>query len=204
MSPHTSAPGREPFDPARVTVADAKAYLRDRWLKGAACPCCTQRVQVYRRTITVGMALALLAFLRADARRRQTEPDFDGFLHAEETFKNTVLLPRSARGDFTKLRYWGLIEGAEGEREDGSRRNGHWRLTERGRAFARREIAVPKYVYLYNDAQYTPEAIGADPDQGEVTIHDALGRRFSYDEVVRGLAPTESRSAENPSMGRAA
>lgn len=190
MSPTTPPPGDG------ATVAEAKAYLRDRWLRGAECPCCRQRVQVYRRTITAGMALALLAFLRADGRRRQTEPAggdaFDGFLHAEETFKNAVLLPRSARGDFTKLRYWGLIEGAEGEREDGSRRNGYWRLTDRGRAFARGELAVPKYVYLYNDAQYAAEAVGADPDQGEVTVRDALGRRFNYDEVVRGLGATVS------------
>lgn len=178
-----------------ATVAEAKAYLRARWLEGADCPCCKRRVQVYRRSVTSGMALALLAFLRASDERARTEPGFDGYLHAEDTFKGQRLLPSSARGDFAKFRHWGIIEQREGDRDDGSPRNGYWRLTSLGRAFARGEASVPKYVYMYNDAVYPAEAVGADPDQGEVTIRDALGKRFNYAEVVRGLGVQMGRAA---------
>lgn len=172
--------------PGYTTLSEARAHLHAHWVEGTTCPCCRQRVQLYRRTITSGMALALMAFAREDRRREAADPAAhaaDPFIHAEDLFKRIPGLPRSARGDFTKLRYWGLIIPAEGRREDGSSRNGYWAITNAGHAFAGDALRVTRYVYLYNNERYNPPP-GAR--EGTITIREALGSRFDYDQLVRG------------------
>lgn len=180
-------------DDGHVTLAEERARLRERWTEGTTCRCCTQRVQLYRRGLTSGMALALLSFYRATVAAADGDAG-DGWLHAEETFKADRALPRSARGDFTKLRYWGLVEGAAGRRPDGSRRNGVWRLTAAGRAFCEGRLAVRKYVWLYNDREY-PAPEGAAEAGRHVTVRDALGDRFDFDRMVSAGRGTSGRVA---------
>lgn len=99
------------------------------------------------------------------------------FVHLEEHMKAIRGLPPSIRGDFAKLRYWDMIEGAQGERNDGSRRLGLWRITGRGIAFVERQSREPKYIFIYNNKvlKFSEESIG---------IEDAFGNKFSYDEIM--------------------
>ena len=78
-----------------------------------------------------------------------------------------------AGGDVVKLRYWGLLERAKGERSDGSDRVGRYRITEVGRQFVEGKIAVPKYVYLYNQRLFRLS-------EEMTTVQQALGSKFNY------------------------
>lgn len=186
--------------PDSATIAEAKRYLRAHWTAGATCPCCTQRVQLYRRTITAGMALALLSLYRATRALPAAGAGGDGhlsedpYLHAEKTFKADRSLPQAARGDFTKLALWGMIEPAPGKREDGSTRNGYWRITETGRLFAEGKLAVRKYVWLFNNREYAPPDGEARARQ-RVMIGDALGKRYDYSEMMNAGRETTGRVA---------
>jgi len=73
----------------------------------------------------------------------------------------------------TIAHHWGLIEQMPGEREDGSKRVGWWRLTDRGRAFVRGEITVPKKALIYNNKLFGFEG-------RQITISDALREPFDY------------------------
>ena len=182
---------RTPKPDDGVTLGEERERLRDHWHRGTRCACCGQNVKLYRRKLNVGMALTLLSFWRTTSR---LPAGHDGWLHAEDTFKDDPSLPSTARGDFPKLRWWRLIERAEGQRPDGNPSTGYYRLTERGRLFCQRRLHVRPAVYLYLDREY-PAPDGAD--QAPVSIVDALGTRFDYMEVTRGIADpiTETRAA---------
>ena len=196
-TPPSGQRAADPFGYAdgAVSLAEERDRLRAVILDGTRCRCCRRRVQLYRRTLGAGMAVALLSFFRAS---ENLPAHHDGFLHAEDTFKEDRRISSAARGDFTKLRHWGLIEKAEGEREDGSPRNGHYRMTERGRMFCQRRLHVRPAVYEYNGEVYPPPA-GADDTP--VDIVDALGKRFDYAELMTGVVVREARAAKRAQAG---
>ena len=77
------------------------------------------------------------------------------------------------------MKLWGLIEEKPGTRDDGSPRVGYYRMTELGRRFARREVKVPAHIFIYNGEPLRRMV------SEEITISDALGTDFSYDEIMR-------------------
>ena len=145
-----------------MTLEEAQAWLRERVDDGATCPCCRQFAKVYRRSIHSSMAAML-----CKCYRRHKQEWF--YLPDEGSERQTT--------DAAKMRYWGLMTPMEGKREDGSKRIGWWKLTERGVRFARREIVIPKYVRIYAGRCLGPTG---DP----VTIVDCLGDRFSYEALM--------------------
>ena len=76
--------------------------------------------------------------------------------------------------------YWGLMEQADGQREDGSNRVGWWRLTMLGQEFVMRRTTVPQYARVYNG-----RCLGLVGDP--VDIRTALGTKFNYDDLMRGV-----------------
>lgn len=149
-----------------MTITEAKSFLRENWSKGATCPCCQQHVQLYRRPITSAMAagLILMYHFRKNA-----------FTHVEDFFKK-IKCPSSIRGDFSKLRYWGLIE--ENTEEEGQ--EGFYRVTAKGREFVRCEIKVESHIQLYNDKFYG--FVG-----NYVDIRDCLKTKFDYEKLMAGM-----------------
>jgi hypothetical protein len=113
------------------------------------------------------MACSLIFMLRAGADR--------DYIH-------TPSLPRPRHGDHHKIAqtawFWGLVAEEPGRRPDGGRR-GFRRLTERGIAFARNELDVPKYAHVYDGRVL-------DNDGEYVSILDCLGKRFDYGELMAG------------------
>jgi hypothetical protein len=75
--------------------------------------------------------------------------------------------------------HWNLIASVGGNRADGCKHNGHWRITERGEQFVKQQILVPSHVYLYNGKfqGYSQES---------TSILQALGKKFNYNELMRG------------------
>ena len=171
------------FFPAKPTstLVEAKKWLRARFAQGATCPACNQFVKLYKRKFNKSMAYVLLLM----------ESHFmgdvvDEWLHVPSYIAEMVSdNPRRAaavRGDWAKLKFWGLIEEKPDVRADGSPRVGYWKLTPLGRQFARRQVKVPSHVYIYNG-----EALQRTVEE-MITIDDALGTEFSYDEIMGNAA----------------
>ena len=165
----------------RTTLAAAKQWLRSRFSKGATCPCCNQFVKLYRRPMNKSMAYVLLlmeCYFSGDV--------VEEWLHVPSFIAEMVAdNPRRAaavRGDWAKLKLWGLIEEKPDVRNDGSPRVGYWKLTPLGRQFARKQVKVPSHIFIYNGEplQRSVETM--------ITIDDALGTEFSYDEIMGNAA----------------
>ena len=65
-----------------------------------------------------------------------------------EPFQCTEVDARDRNGDYAKLRHWGLIKPVK------TMPIGWWRLTALGRAFARGDAEVPRYISTYNRRLY--------------------------------------------------
>lgn len=152
-----------------LTLPEARRFFFDSLREGAVCPCCERFGKVYRRKLNSGMALTVVKMFR-HAR------DSSGWLHMVS--EGNFGLPSR---DYGTLQHWGLTESSSDAKEDGNPDAGYWRLTENGKAFARNEVSVPKYVYLYND-----KPIACDEPEAALrtTIVEALGGRFKYDELM--------------------
>tara|TARA_Y100000310_G_C20329247_1_gene644470 strand:- start:191 stop:715 length:525 start_codon:yes stop_codon:yes gene_type:complete len=159
------------------TLQDAQEWVEDHREEGVECPCCGQFAKVYRRSVNGAMAHALILIAFGT---KVGEADADGWLHVP-TFlcqKTTRVTVRG--GDFAKLRYWGLLEEKPGMvRDDGSKRAGFWRITEKGLHFVLKKVKIPKYALIYNNSM-----IGfAGPDVGVV---ECLGKKFDYSALMAG------------------
>lgn len=163
----------EPFPPVlgdQNCLAGVQDWLRDNIEPGVDCPCCGQLVKLYPRPIHKTMARGLIMMYRAAPV-------------GEWVYMPDVLRPlgRSRGGDEAKLAYWGLIEHDDGVREDGSKRTGWWRVTEKGRLFVRGAVSVPKFARVFNG-----RCLRFDGEQ--VHIWDALQSLFDYNELMHGEA----------------
>ena len=179
MSDSKRAVKTEFFHQPNASLEDAKKWLRVRFGKGATCPCCNQFVKLYPRKMNKSMAYVLLLIARY-YRRIGVSPD--EWLHVPSYIAEIAVgNPRRAaaiRGDWAKLKFWGLIEEKPEMRKDGSKRIGYWRLTQLGRQFVDREVKVSSHVYIYNG-----EPLQRSADD-QITIDDALGTEFSYAEIM--------------------
>lgn len=149
------------FDADGRSLEEARGWLREQIDEGADCPCCDRFAKAYRRKLNAGMAASLIRMYRAHGLEFGYLPELFGY-----------------GNEFTRLRLWGLIEPMEERRDDGGR-IGWWRITAKGEAFAIGRLRVPRYARVY-DAQLL--SLEGDP----VSIRDALGSRFSYDELMHG------------------
>lgn len=149
-------------------LGEVRDELRAELMAGEAvcCPACTQLAKIYKRTIHATMARVLILMHRHGG-------DAEGWIQVP-----TLLTEHKIRlGDESKLACWDLIERFEGVREDGSKNVGIWRVTDKGRAFVRAEIVLPKYAHLYDG-----RVLGHSGDF--VSIGDCLGDRFDYAELM--------------------
>jgi hypothetical protein len=165
--------------PPNPSLEDARQWLRERAYKGADCPCCKQFAKVYRRKITSSMAYAAILIYRHFSNGATDE-----WLHVPSFLNSVGLKPRVAaaiRGDWAKLEHWGMLEPQPGVRDDGSTRTGYYRITPMGRAFVERRLRVKKYIYIYNGM-----ALAKPVSDELVDIDEALGEKFSYQELMRG------------------
>lgn len=144
------------------TLGAARTWLRDQIQgDGAKCPCCRQMAKVYRRGINAGQAAILVRWWR----QYGTKP----VMVAEQV--------KTPGGDYAKLRYWGLVEDMHARREDGGPA-GQWRVTDLGEMFAASKVAIPRFVYVYDN-----RLLRVDESES-ITIQEALGKRFDYDELM--------------------
>lgn len=161
---------------AEWTLREAREHVQESLGKGVVCPCCNRWAKVYRhRTITSSMAYGLLHLVKHSIGK-----ELRPWVHIQNEFSKRGL--NAARGgDFTKLRFWNLIEPEiGGVREDGSPRCGIWRVTEAGIDFGLGRTRVQRFVAIYANHR-VPEW---ETDTTTISIRDALGAKFSYDQIM--------------------
>jgi hypothetical protein len=147
------------------TLHDERIRLDDILDSGdmTMCALCGQHAKVYRRTIYSTMARHLITAYRAEGR---------------DWFRLTDVI-KDKDGTFAKLALWDLVEEESVRRPDGGR-SGWWRVTRLGEKFVRNRTTVPKYVLTYN-----ARIVEIDATE-EVGVLDALGKKFRYDDLMRG------------------
>lgn len=160
------------LDPNDTSLEEAKNWLRERFEDGAKCPCCNQFVKLYKRKLNSSMAHALILIYKF------FENNQDEWLHVPSYLSRVSSSATVRGGDWSKLRYWGLIEAEKATRDDGSERVGTYRMTERGKEFILSQIRVPRHVYLYNQSPVFRA------DEETVSIREALGDKFNYAELM--------------------
>jgi hypothetical protein len=147
-----------------MTLRQVRDVLRSVVLNGEGmnCPCCTQRVDIYERTLNSGMARSLITMYRAAGKEWQHIPTTVGGRSREEA----------------KLRYWGLVE-QRGDEVEGKKDSGWWRVTPKGENFIHGRITVPKMARVFNKRLLS--LVGSS-----WSIRDALGHDFNFQELMYG------------------
>lgn len=133
---------------------------------GYRCPCCGQFVKEYARKLNSSMARVLILIYQSG--------NFE-YLHVEDFLKK--LNRGDLRADFHKLRYWGLLKKKIENREDGSARNGFYKISPLGIMFVEGKLTVNEKILIFNN-----EFKGFTGNQ--INIHQALGNKFSYKELM--------------------
>lgn len=147
------------------TFASVKAaFLNQLGLKPADCPCCGQMAKVYRRSIHRKMCVALAFLYRED----QKKPG--DWVNVREIYGPGL------SGDYAKLRFWGLVEPKD-TRTRTENSSGFWRITEKGRAFVRTGVAIPKYAFVFDN-------VCRNVDGPLVTFFECAGKKFDYDQIM--------------------
>lgn len=130
------------------------------------CPCCKRHAMIYTRKIHTSIALQLINLYRLGG-------------HVAYIHTSKLIAPGSSGiGDFSKAKYWGLIEPKENT-DDDKKSSGYWRLTSIGIAFVRGKQSVAGAALVFDD-----KVIGFTDDPTD--IRAALGHKFSYDELMNG------------------
>lgn len=142
---------------------------------GHICPCCGQLVKTYKRSLNCSMALVLIYMNRFNKM---------DFFHVEDWLKG--IGKPELRADFHKLRFWGLLEAKVATREDGSKRNGYYKITGRGIAFSEGKLTVPEKAIIYNNKFQGFEG-------EEIDIRKALGKKFNFDELMGKFSPRTTK-----------
>lgn len=155
-----------------ATLAEAEQWVRENGAEGVICPCCHQVAKVYKRKLNRAMAYSLIVLYRLSG-----EADEAGFIDVPRALAKHNLVAVLRSREYQKLRYWGLAE-AKGEKRDDGGKAGKYRITETGMLFVVGNLAVPRHVYLYNGA-----VMSLDTTE-KITIREALGDRFNYDELM--------------------
>lgn len=151
------------------TLKEAQEFLRANLEVGAPCPCCKQLVKLYKRKLNSGMARVLIHLYHID----QTK---SGERWIKVTSEVLARGANPATMEYSKLKYWGLLE-EKGEPGEDTKSAGYWRVTKQGRDFVEGIIYVPKYIYLYDGRLLRLS-------DERTSIHDALGDKFNYLELM--------------------
>lgn len=165
------------------TLRELRDYIRERWREsdGVECPCCSQRVKLYRRTINRGQAEMLVA-LATETVRRRVQLEHYPWIHVEHEIIETGKGPARCR-DWPLLRFWGLIEPKAGDDAETRRNPGMWRLTPAGLWAVEhpKRPLLAEFVEVYNNAKR-----GESPEKR--SLAQALRRPFDFEEVRRRAA----------------
>lgn len=126
------------------------------------CAHCGQKMMVYQRSIRVGMVFAMREVLYSGKTKAFKVSDFSW--------------KRGVSADFTKLKYWRLIELVGPET---------WKITHDGIKFLIGQLRVSKYKYIYNNTvQQDPE----NETNPLISVVDVDPKQITKESVLRDAA----------------
>ena len=151
------------------TLAVARQRLMAFLDRGTYCPCCDQYARRYKRKLYSSQAMQLIRLYKLC---RETDFDPDLYYH------RSVVIPYANNNDLALLRHWGVLALQE-NKDRTKRESGRFRVTDLGRKFVEGVVTVPAACYQYNDEvqKFTDK---------RVTIYQALGTKFSYEDLMSG------------------
>jgi hypothetical protein len=129
----------------------------------------------------------MMARILIHIHRYFEQPNADEWLHVPRYLASKGVVEPG--GDVGKLAHWGLLDALSGERPDGCKHNGFYKITPLGIQFVRREVQVPKYIFLYNQTVYgfsngSDRPMDLEVKREMTDIREALGRKFNYAELM--------------------
>lgn len=133
--------------------------------EGYTCECCGMFIKRYFRSFNSNMALALIALYK----KRDT-----GYVHVENTMAE---MGYKRCGDASYLQHYKLITPLKENREDGSNRNGYYKITEGGILFAENKSTVAEKFIMFKG-----KFEGVEGKQ--ITIKQALKNKFNYNKLI--------------------
>jgi hypothetical protein len=151
-----------------MTLSDAREELYSELGKGTICPCCNQFSKEYNRKLNSGMARTLIHIYKSSESKKGE------WLHVKDYLRRKEYLNSH---DWTLLKFWGLIEPKIEEREDGSNRNGFYKITINGIDFVNNILKVKSHIRIYNG-----ECLGLSGDL--ISIKQALNNKFDYEKLM--------------------
>jgi len=167
-------------DPTPEEICRVQRFFAGNLEDGTDCPCCTRHAKRQYRPLGCGPArwLIEIVYLSDDGQA----------VHTGEIIKALKGNNVSGSDATSVLPLYGMIEPAPDPKEGlnppppskarTKRTSGFWKPTKLGRAFALNKIKVPAKVVT---CLGVPESFEGDP----VSIHDALGKKFDYAEIMR-------------------
>ena len=176
--------------PPGMTFTEARDFVaHHKWRGGCICPTCDQIAAVRPRSVSCMSALAMLA------THALYDPETYPWVHVSkmnawvrarlpETEKTqTDKESSNPTSDFAKLRFWDLLVERPpcDDDDDDKKRQGYWRLSAKGTAFVKGEIALRGRVYLFDNV-----LLGFDDKSFH--IWDSLGNSHSYPELLKDTA----------------
>jgi hypothetical protein len=172
--------------PSFTSLEEAKAWVQQNLPRGVQCPCCGQHAKVYKRKLNPTMACALIGIYRY-FRDNPSEP----WLHVPDFLVKYQTDAKIAGGDVAKLRFWDVLDAksslSRDQLPDGADRVGYYKITDLGKAFVERRVAIPSCVYLYN------QMLLRSSDE-LTTIEQALGDRYDYRDLLTYQPVTDERN----------
>ena len=144
-----------------ITITEGREYLAKHLSEGVNCPCCGQRVQLWRKSI---ISTAVASLCRLVSQYRGKPIHHDNF---------TVLLKDR---NFSQLVLWGLVEPAA-PRTNTDNSAGKWSPTGLGVNFVNNRARVFKYINTYNNHLFSFEG-------PKIDVMEALRQKFDYAELL--------------------
>jgi len=143
------------------SLGRAKQFLRANWKEGCKCPCCGQRVQLYKRSVTSAMAAGLALIVH--------RVGIGADVHLESFFKDIEGLPSSIRGDMTKWVEWGMLAKTN--------ERGVYRATDDARQFLC-GMKTNRFLYFYNGKVQARSV-------ETITYEEALQNKFDIQKLLK-------------------
>lgn len=133
--------------------------------EGYTCECCGMFIKRYFRSFNSNMALALIALYKNKEK---------GYVHVENTLAE---MGYKRCGDASYLQHYNLITPLKEEREDGSPRNGYYKITALGMLFVEKKSTVAEKFIMFKGKFEGFEG-------KEINIEQALNKKFIYLEIM--------------------
>jgi hypothetical protein len=152
-------------------LADERQRVLRHLDDGVVCPCCGRLAKRYHRKLYSTQVACLLVMARLSGGSTTK------YVHKEDLMKaQPELAGAFGTGDFAKLQYWKMIEEKPKDDDADKRTSGYWKITQIGLDFAMNRSKAHGYAVVYDGVF---ERLTGDM----VTVHDCLGKKFSYAEL---------------------